>query len=177
MLMVLAGTMIGNTQSTPPTEYEIKAGLLFNFAKFIEWPEDAFKDDKSPFSIGILGQDPFGTALVQVTKAQEINGREVCIRRTSGHLSCQMLFVSATENKNSSLVLESTYGKPVVTISELKGFAEQGGMIEFYLEDNMVRFAINVDAAERAGLVISPELLKLARIVTEHDPDSEQQEE
>jgi hypothetical protein len=173
LLMLLAFGATGQAQSTAPTEYEVKAGCLYQFAKLIEWPEGTFENEKSPISIGILGRDPFGNALVRVTKGHDIDGREICIRRSSGHLSSQLLFVSATESRNSSLVLESTRGKPVVTISELEGFAEQGGMIEFYIEDNRVRFAINIDAVARSGITISPELLKLAKIVTEDDSEDD----
>ncbi|MFH1373320.1 MAG: YfiR family protein [bacterium] len=159
------------TQTAGPTEYEIKAACLYNFAKLIDWPEDAFGSDDEPFCIGILGRDPFGQALERAVKDKTMKGRQIALRRSSGHLSCQLLFVCATESDNIERVLESTRGLPIVTVSELEGFADQGGTIEFYIEDNSVRFAINIDVANDARLEIDPQLLGLARVVTVDSTD------
>ena len=154
-------------QSSSPTEYEIKAACLYNFAKLIDWPDEAFEDINEPFSIGILGKDPFGVALERVIKDKTIGGRKISIRRSSGHTSCQLLFISSTESENTSRVLETAEGSYIVTVSELDGFTELGGTIEFLIEENTVRFAINVDAADRAGVKMDPELLRLSTVVEE----------
>jgi len=170
---------LGNTiraDSSAPTEFEIKAALLYNFAKLIEWPEQAFRDSEEPLSIGILGNDPFGDALERVVKDKTIGDRKISIRRTSGHTSCQLLFISQSESDNTSRVLETVDGLPVVTVSELEGFTELGGTIEFFIEDNTVRFAINVEAADRAGVKMAPELLRVAT-VTEDEADEEDSQE
>jgi len=152
-------------QSAAPTEHEIKAGCLVNFAKLIVWPERAFADSTVPFSIGILGKDPFGDALERVFKDQMVHGREIAIRRSSGHLSCQLLFVSSTESENVSRVLQGIRGLPIVTVSEIEGFAELGGVIEFYIRENTVQFVINVGAADRVGVKIDSGLVSLASVI------------
>jgi len=163
-------------QSTGPSEYEIKAACLYNFAKFIDWPEEAFEDDDQPFSIGILGKDPCGAALQRVVKDKTIGDRKIVIRRTSGYTSCQLLFISSSESENISRVLEFTEGLHIVTVSELEGFAELGGTIEFFIEENTVRFAINVDGASRAGVKMDPELLRLSTVVEDDPPPKESQQ-
>jgi len=158
-----------------PTEYEIKAACLYNFAKLIDWPEEAFEDADEPFSIGILGEDPFGVALERVIKDKTIGDRKISIRRSSGHTSCQLLFISSTESENTSRVLETAEGSHIVTVSELDGFVELGGTIEFFIEESTVRFAINVDAANRAGVKMDPELLRLSTVVEEAPDHRESQ--
>ena len=162
-------------QSLSPTEYEIKAACLYNFAKLIDWPDEAFEDIDEPFSIGILGKDPFGVALERVIKDKTIGGREIAIRRSSGHTSCQLLFINTSESENISRVLETTEGLYIVTVSELDGFAELGGTIEFFIEEKTVRFTINVDAANRIGVKMDPELLRLSTVVEEEPTHKESQ--
>ncbi len=167
--LLLSLGVTARAQSPGPTEYEIKAACLYNFAKLIDWPEEAFDSTKMPFSIGILGEDPFGANLERVIRGKTIGGREISIRRSSGHTSCQLLFISASESENIARVLETIKGLSVVTVSELDGFAEQGGAIEFVIEENTVQFAINVDAADRAGVKMHPELLRLSTVVTDDE--------
>jgi len=157
-------------QSSAPTEYEIKAAYLYNFAKHVDWPDDTFKDIDLPFFIGILGEDPFGAALERVIKGKTIEGREIAIRRLSGHASCQLLFISS-ESANVSKVLETIEGLHIVTVSDLDGFAEKGGVIELFIEENTVRFTINMDAAIRAGVTMDSVLLRLSTVVEEDTDD------
>jgi len=188
LILIVAGILLltasGVWAEPPgPTEYEIKAACLYNFAKLIEWPDKAFASDKQPFSIGILGRDPFGTALERVIKGQTVRDREIAIRRKSGYTSCQLLFISSSEKENISRVLEFTEGRPIVTVSELEGFTELGGAIEFFIEENSVRFAINTDTIDRVGVELDPELVRVATLVEnkpvdeESEPASEQGKE
>ena len=172
-ILVTVSSVNVRAESKPPTEYEIKAACLYNFAKLIDWPDKAFADSTAPFSIGVLGRDPFGVALERAVEERNIDGREVAIRRSSGHSSCQMLYISASEKKNLQRVLEHLQGSHVVTVSDLEGFVEQGGMIGFYIEDNSIRFAVNVDAADRAGVEVDQRLLKLATVVRDSPPEED----
>jgi hypothetical protein len=157
-------------QANPPGEYQLKAAFLFNFAKFIDWPPTSFSNPQSPFVICILGPDPFGRAMDEVLRDKSIDNRPVAIERfkdIAPARQCQMLFVSQSESARLADIIQQVRGTGVLLVGESDGFAAAGGTIQFALEDNRVRFLINTDAAERAGLKVSSKLLSLAHVV--HD--------
>src|SRR5437899_6860845 len=174
LILVAAGALTGGipqagTQSEPPTEYQIKAAFLYNFAKFVEWPADAFADPHAPIVLGVVGEDPFGSVLDKIVLGKTVNGRGLVIKRLkpgSDLRNCHILFVSSSERKHMSQILESLQGSSVLTVGETDRFAQSGGVINFIFEENKVRFEINSETAARAGLKISSKLLALARIVT-----------
>jgi len=158
------------SQSTATIEYDLKLAFLFNFAKFVEWPPDAFPNDKAPITLCVFGTDPFGRSLDEIVQGKTASNREFAIRRTmkpEDLRSCQMIFIGDAERGRLAEVFDSLKRSSVLVVGESDGFAERGGCIQFYLEDNKVRFAINVDAVQRARLTVSSKLLALARIV--HD--------
>jgi hypothetical protein len=153
-----------------PIEYQVKAAFLLNFAKFIEWPAVVFTSGRAPVNICVFRYDPFGASLDEVLRGKNINNRRLVARRVSevAELSgCQLIFVSEKEEKRLAEVLSSVRGSNALVIGETEDFAQRGGGIQFFLEDQRLRFAINVDALQRAGLTASSKLLALARIV--HD--------
>jgi hypothetical protein len=157
-------------QDSAPTEYQLKAAFLFNFAKFVDWPASSFASAQAPFAICILGEDPFGAAIDDTLRAGTIEGRAVTVERihdASQLRSCQVAFISASEKDHMREILQSVRGANVLLVGETTGFAAAGGAIQFQLQDNHIRFSINPDAAERAGLCVSSKLLSLATIV--HD--------
>ena len=157
-------------QLRPSSEYELKAAFLFNFAKFIEWPPEAFPDPKSPMILCTFDDDAFGVVLDEVVRAKAIDGRELVVRRmkkVEALTACHVVFVGTTENKRLPELLEALKGSTTLFVSDIPGSAERGGGVELYLEDNKMRFSINVDAVQRAHLAISSKLLALAKIV--HD--------
>jgi len=159
-----------NAHATRPSEYQVKAAFLYNFAKFVEWPAEAFADTSAPIILGVLGQDPFGVVLEQTIQGKTVRGRTLVIRRFERIQDvevCHVLFVSSSEEKHLARILEGLKGSGVLTVSEMEQFARNGGIIQFIMQENKVRFEINVDAAERAGLKISSKLLKLSRVVTD----------
>jgi hypothetical protein len=159
-------------QSSGTSEYEVKAGFLYNFAKFIEWPSSAFGDANVPIRLCIFGRDPFGDAIDEVVRGKSVNGREFAIRRMSkleDLRGCHLVFISTSEARHLSEVLEGLKGTASLTVGDGEGFAERGGAIEFFVEGNKVRFSVNVDAIKRAHLEVSSKLLALAKIV--HDGD------
>jgi len=157
--------------SSDSSEYLIKAGFIFNFAKFVEWPTSAFAQPDSPIVIGILGTDPFGTIIDQIVQDKKIGARGFVVKRlkwgseVKDLRDCKILFVSASEKAHMDELLQMVKGLPVLTVGETPGFAERGGVIRFVLEDNRVRFEVNVEAAHQAELTISSRLLTLARII------------
>ena len=157
--------------SSDSSEYLIKAGFIFNFAKFVEWPATAFAQPDSPIVIGILGTDPFGTIIDQIVQNKKIGTRGFVVKRLKWGTDvkelrdCKILFVSASEKAHIDEVVQTVKGQPILTVGETPGFAERGGMIRFTVEDNRVRFEVNVEAAHQAELTISSRLLTLARII------------
>jgi hypothetical protein len=162
LLFVVAGV---SAQEAKPSEYQLKAAFLFNFAKFIEWPPEAFAEKESPFIIGILGDNPFGKELERTILGKTVNGRMLEIRTFDSPAEakkCHILFIGSSENKRLPEVLDNLHGTSVLTVSDWVHFTKNGGMINFVLESNRIRFRINDQAARGAGLKISSKLLNLA---------------
>lgn len=167
----LAGLLLYNVafaQSDQPSEYEVKAAFLFNFTKFVEWPDGSFDAPQAPIVVGIIGDDPFGNDLERIIAGQKVQGRSLVIRRErwgDDLRRCHVLFISASEHGHSSRILESVQSAGVLTVSDMEGFAEGGGVIEFVIEQNRVRFVVNLDAATQDRLRLSAKLLALARVI------------
>lgn len=154
--------------STTPTEYEVKAAFIYNFAKYIRWPEASTSETSKPFVIGVIGRDPFGQALDDAVRGRSLEGRAVVARRfgrVEEVADCDILFIGLSERNNLQRIFEALRHAPVLTIGDMDRFAEHGGMINLTTEEKRVRFEINVEAAERAGLRLGSQLLRLARIV------------
>ena len=159
------------SDSSDSSEYLIKAGFIFNFAKFVEWPSTAFAQPDSPIVIGILGTDPFGTIIDKIVQDKKVGARGFVVKRLKWGAdlkelsTCKILFVGASEKAHMDELVQIVRGLPILTVGETPGFAERGGVIRFVLEDNRVRFEVNVEAAHQADLTISSRLLTLARII------------
>ena len=150
------------------SEYQVKAAYLFNFLKFVEYPEESFADPLAPIVIGVVGEDPFGNALPQVVIGKTVQGRDLVTRiyhAGEDLRGAHILFISASERKRLPMILNSLRGSSVLTVSDTAGFLDAGGMIQFLNENGRVRFAINVDATGRARLKLSSKLLSLAKVV------------
>ncbi|MGA7792713.1 MAG: YfiR family protein [Candidatus Acidiferrales bacterium] len=150
------------------SEYQVKAAYLFNFLKFVEWPDESFADPLAPIVIGVVGEDPFGNALPQVVIGKTVQGRDLVIRiyhAGEDLRGAHILFISASERKRLPMILSGLRGSSVLTVSDTAGFLDAGGMIQFLNENGRVRFAINVDATGRARLKMSSKLLSLAKVV------------
>jgi hypothetical protein len=155
----------GRAQETQPTEYQLKAAFVFNFAKFVEWPPAAFAQAKSPLVIGILGENPFGDALERTIRDKTISDHPLVIKPLSSPAegtNCHILFVCTSEKKRLPEILASLKGARVLTVGETDGFTQAGGMINFVQEASKIRFQINEAAAKGVGLKISSKLLSLA---------------
>lgn len=171
--LTLAGILLNSSlglrvQAQAANEYQVKAAFLYNFAKFVEWSPEAFSSGTASLVVGVLGDDPFGNVLDQTISGKSINGRQFTIKRLKWGQNlrdCQILFISVSERKRLSQILESLKGAGVLTVSELSNFCQQGGMISFILEEHKVRFVINKDVADQARLRISSKLLTLAKAV------------
>ncbi|MBI5395527.1 MAG: YfiR family protein [Verrucomicrobia bacterium] len=150
-------------------EYEIKAVFLLNFAQFVEWPAHAFANDTAPLTLGVLGEDPFGNILDRTVQGETIKGRPLAVKRfkrIEDVQDCHLLFISRSEKARVPQILSRLAGTSILTVGETDQFARSGGIINFRIQGNNVRFEINVDAAARSHLKISSKLLRLATIIT-----------
>ena len=148
------------------TEYKIKAAFLYNFSRFVTWPDhDSRADGK--FNLCILGNDPFGE-LLDPLSGKPVQKESLEIKRLTsleqGH-ACRIIYVSQENAGDLEAIIWELRDQAILTVSDLEGFTAIGGIIQFKLIDNKIRFYINIDAAKRAGLTISSKLLSLATIV------------
>jgi hypothetical protein len=170
--LILAAGREASAQNTIPSdssEYVIKAGFIYNFAKLVEWPAAVMGQSNSPLVIAVLGSDSFAEVLDNVVNGKQIDGRAFQVKRMKWKelkdCSCHILFVAAQENAHIDEVIQMLKNAAVLTVAETPNFTRRGGIINFTLQESKVGFEANVDAARQAGLNISSRLLGLARIV------------
>ena len=144
-------------------EYRVKAAFLYNFSRFVQWPA-AESGQAGYFTLCVLGHDPFGETL-NTLAGKQVRDQELDIRRIDDPVlidGCQLVFIGRDNSDKLDSILAGLGDRPVLTVSDIDGFTDNGGIIQFRLEDNKVRFNINIDAARQAGLSISSKLLSLA---------------
>lgn len=163
-LLILLGSASAFSQARKPTEYEVKAAYLYNFGKFIKWPPSATSSDPN-FPICIFGTDPFGASLDTIASGESLDGKRLSVRRINSASEvhgCRILFISRGERDRASGILSAVKQLPILTVSDMPDFVDDGGVIGFVMQGDRVRFQVNLPAAERAGLSLSSELLKVA---------------
>ena len=168
ILLTLALPLAAWAEDTPSKEYQVKAAFLLRFLQFVEWPESSFATAEAPIRIGILGDDPFGTVLDRMAAAERVRNRPLMVVRsgmTADLRDCHMIFVAGSERERLVSIAQELPMEAVLTISDIDGFAERGGMIRFFLADKKVRFEVNPSVAQRQHLKLSAQLLSLGRIV------------
>jgi len=166
--VVLAAATSAPSQQPTTKEYMVKATCLFNFALFVEWPSNAFADAVAPIAIGVLGDDEFGPFLDQLIRGETVKNRPLTVKRSRSVedlKGCHILFISRSEKPRQTQILARLRDENILIVGETEGFTLQGGVIRFYLHEGTVRFEINPQAAERRGLKISAQLLRLGRII------------
>jgi hypothetical protein len=186
--MFLAAAVTGaHAQDTEASsEYLIKAGFIYNFANLVQWPSTSFSQADSPIVIAVLGEDHFGPTLEHVLQGKKIDGHPFLIKRlrsvpelvkaVGNPKECQILYISGSAMPHLAEAIQAVKGLPILTVGEMPGFAKSGGIINLVLEDNRMRFEVNVKAAKDADLSISSRLLALARIVQPPEPDGRKAE-
>ncbi len=166
-LFQAASPRIAWADSTQAGEYQVKAAFILNFAGFIDWPDTA--RGSGAFVIGVLGRDPFESSIDSL-RGKTAKGRKVIIRRYEDPeevRDADILFISASEKRTLPHILKTLRNRPVLTVGDHPGFARSGVMINLVLLKKRVGFEVNTQAAQRAGLRISSQLLKLAKEVIE----------
>jgi hypothetical protein len=150
-------------------EYNVKLAFLYNFGRYVEWPADAFARDGDAFVIGVLGADPFHGALDEIARSHKVHGRPISVRyfaSLADYRPCQVLFlVRSVPLEQQNAVVRKLLRAPVLLVGETEGFAARGGCVNFYREQQNIRFEINVEAVRGQRLQINAKLLSLARLV------------
>lgn len=168
-LMMAWASMAQDSQANAGTdnslEYSVKGAYLFKFGDFVEWPSSAFALPDAPLVIAVLGDDPFGSSLDQLVKRRTIAGRAVTVQRTQRieeARTAHILYISQSERKNMKAIQLNLQDRNVLTVAD---FDQPGIAIAFVIDNDKVRFDVNLDQAERAGLKLSSKLLSVARTV------------
>ncbi len=154
-------------QSRTQREYELKAGVLYHIIEYVEWPESAQSNQPPVIQIGLLGQIPFAEAL-EVLDGKMLQGRKLVVKRlarSEDAAKCQVLFIGASEKPRVADILSEVKHQPILTVGEVEGFAERGGMVNLITGPNRIVMEINREVAGQAGLGMSSHLLKLAKLV------------
>lgn len=151
-----------------PTEQEVKAALIFNITRFVEWPAGAFSSPGAPLVVAIMGNDEVSLVLEPALMQKSVNGHPVEVRhvRTADEArKCHVLYVAHSEKKHADAILSALHGTSTLTVAAIEHFAERGGHINLVLEDQRVHVFVNATSAEDSRLKISAKLLSLAHIV------------
>lgn len=195
LFLTLSATSVAanaDYDSTSSQEYQIKAAFLYNFVKFVDWPQEKTSNTNEPVIIGIIGNNPFGNAFkpIEDKTHEDLHGKPIVIKyfKSFGELKksdenskdnpqkelevlrkCHLLFICSSQQKNLSQILDAVKDSYVLTVGESPEFIGLGGIINFVLEDEKIRFEINVTAANKAQLKIRSQLLRLAKKVVDDD--------
>jgi hypothetical protein len=167
VIAIFAFVWSGSVAAQGVSGTALKAAFLYNFAKFAEWPADILAPGQR-LSLCVLGDNAIADALEQTIKGHTIESHELTVQVVSADWpirSCHVLYVGGLDAKGAIQLIEALKGAPVFTVSDVDKFAELGGVAQLILENDKVRFAINVASAQRARLVLSSKLLSLAKIV------------
>jgi len=156
-----------SAQEQKPGEYQVKALFLYNFINFVDWPADSSIHSSPIINVCVIGDDPFDTAIDDMLD-KTVKDKKLAIRFYRPYdepQGCHLLFITASEQSHASHILKSVREANVLTVGDTEESARQGAIIGFFIERKKVRFAINIEAAKRAGIKISAKLLKLAKII------------
>lgn len=167
VLLLCLMTGAGTVQAAD-TEHRIKAAFLYNFVRFVNWPEQS----DSTFRLCYLANDQFSAAIESLT-GKNVQGNVLVVEQhqdANTMYGCQAVYIDESHHEMLGKLMSELRGRPILTISDIDKFSESGGMIGFHRIDNKIRFSVNVRAANEVELSISSKLLSLAsKVITEHD--------
>jgi hypothetical protein len=155
-------------QETAVPEEQLKAAFIYNFARFVEWPTNAFSNDSAPLVLGVLGDEEFASKLNSLLKDKKAHNRSFVVRKLgspSDASTCQIVFVARGDARKTPQAIEAAHGKATLFVGESDDFLANGGMINIVQDEKkkQLSFDINPQAAEKVNLTISSHLLRLAR--------------
>lgn len=168
LLWPAPASLPGAEPSPPLTEYQVKALFLLNFIRYVEWPDGAFETEDTPFTIGVIGVDPFGDNLVRLVRGKTVSGRAIVAQNVVTDLeirSCHILFVSSSERSRMNAIREAIGRRPVLTVGDDPRFLRHGGVVQFLSQGKNIRLMVNLKAAREGNLRVSSQLLQVAESV------------
>jgi hypothetical protein len=166
LLMIFLWTPVVYAQDVSQ-EFQLKLAFIINFGRFINWPEETFKDNQSELDLCVLGKNPFGNALSEVV-GKKVGNRSLVVKKITSYSKeqrCHLLYVGASDLGQQTGLLPALKGEPIVTVSDGAGFVAAGGSIEFVIRDDKLSFIINNSALKESGIQASSSLLSLAASV------------
>jgi hypothetical protein len=149
-------------------EYQVKAGFVASLAHFVEWPPEAFKNAHDPFTICVLGRNPFGHALADLVEGRAVDDRSLAVRdiANAGEAAdCHILFIASSEHLRFRSILAKLKDRSILSIGDTSDFIGEGGVANLRIENGKVRIEINAKAGKEKNLRISSKLMQLAKIV------------
>jgi hypothetical protein len=152
----------------PVEEYRVKAAFLFHFVQLVDWPPGALGEEKNPLTVCTVGKDSFQGDLETALQGKLIGTHPLHVEhlKPSQEIkNCRVVFISGSERAQVPVIIAALKDDAVLSVGESDDFIKEGGMIGFCVDNNKVRFEINVGAADRAKLKISSRLLLLAKNV------------
>ncbi|GFO66469.1 hypothetical protein GMLC_00480 [Geomonas limicola] len=168
-LLVVCPAQRLSADSSPVTEQQVKAAYLYNFVKFVEWPASVLPAGTTPLTIALLGKGA-GSEWLEGLSGRQVKGRRVVVRqitRVEECAGCQVIFIQPSERTRLKEILRGVPSTGVLTVSDIKNFCSLGGMIGLVTRNDKMQFEVNLGAAERAGLRLSSQMLKLALSIVE----------
>jgi hypothetical protein len=166
--LLLTGSRQSSRAQSTDEEYRVKAAFIFHFAQLVDWPQETQTGEANSLFLCTIGEDPFQGALESTIAGKAVGNKIIRVRHLGSAedmQACQILFFGRAQSKHIPTLLANLHNAPVLTVGESAGFLGAGGMICFVLDQNNVRFGINLDAAEAAKLKIGSRLLLLAQTV------------
>jgi hypothetical protein len=168
LVLVLGVIIAGAAQGQTADEYQVKAAYMYNLAKFVDWPSDAFESPSQPIVFCVLGQTPLSRPLEDALAGKVVGQRPLVFRQLtdSTHAgACKVLFIDLPDKIRLRQTLDQVKSLHVLTVGEAADFTEGGGIVRFFLDAGRVRLEFNLDAADDARLRVSSKLLSLGKIV------------
>lgn len=168
LLLATAPLTAGIRAQAPGDEAQVKAAFVYNFIKFVDWPLDVVQRSGDSIVVAVVGDGGVADAAERLLAGKQVSDKRVVVRRLKAEQplsGVHAIFVTESDAKKVRRVLDAITGRPILTIGDVGGFASSGGIIGLVIEDRKVRFEIDQDAADSAGLRISSKLLALSRVV------------
>jgi YfiR/HmsC-like len=166
LCLMIFGSKYAHAEPLTGLEYNVKAGFIYNFAKFVEWPPAAFEDSNA-IGLCFVSDDPSSDVLFKLND-KTVSGKKIKVKKCEDDDSaegCNIFFFGTTDKSFIKERLTELKNRSVLTVGEIEGFAQMGGIINFFVEQKRLRFEVNVDAARKAGLKLSSQILMSAEIV------------
>lgn len=184
-VLFMAAIDLKAADDAPSQEYQVKAAFLYNFLQFVDWPDEKLADTGESLIIGIIGKNPFGNAFEPI-KDKKVKNKSVVIKHFESFeklkksaekddqeiqtlRKCHLLFICSSEQQNLKEIIDTVKNDSILTVGEMDGFLDSGGVIHWFVEEKKIRFDINATAARQANIEIRSNLLRLAKRVIGED--------